>query len=50
MLTRELVEDRYSDVELCVTLMPTEIIICTMHTQNMLGEKGHRIRELTSIV
>merc|ERR1711972_583464 len=40
-LTRELAEDGYSGVEVRVT--PTR-------TQNVLGEKGRRIRELTSVV
>jgi small subunit ribosomal protein S3e len=34
----------------CVTPMRTEIIIWATHTQNVLGEKGRRIRELTSVV
>merc|ERR1712130_448997 len=40
-LTRELAEDGYSGVEVRVT--PTR-------TENVLGEKGRRIRELTSVV
>merc|ERR1712124_209215 len=39
--TRELAEDGYSGVE--VRVAPTR-------TQNVLGEKGRRIRELTSVV
>jgi ribosomal protein S3 len=50
MLTRELAEDGYSGVEVRVTRMRTEIIICATRTQNMLNEKGRRIRELTSVV
>ncbi|KAG5229930.1 Filament plant protein [Salix suchowensis] len=50
VLTRELAEDGYSGVEVRVTPMPTEIIIRATRTQNVLGEKGGRIRELTSIV
>ncbi|KAB5524734.1 hypothetical protein DKX38_022483 [Salix brachista] len=49
-LTRELAEDGYSGVEVRVTPMPTEIIIRATRTQNVLGEKGGRIRELTSVV
>jgi small subunit ribosomal protein S3e len=50
MLTRELAEDGYSGVDVRVTLMHTEIIIRATRTQNMLGEKGRRIWELTSIM
>ncbi|KAB5524935.1 hypothetical protein DKX38_022684 [Salix brachista] len=50
VLTRELAEDGYSGVEVRVTPMPTEIIIRATRTQNVLGEKGGRIRELTSVV
>jgi len=49
-LTRELGEDGYSGVEVRVTPMRTEIIIRATRTQNVLGEKGRRIRELTSMV
>ena len=50
MLVRELAEDGYSGVEVRVTPMRTEIIIRATRTQNVLGEKGRRIRELTSLV
>merc|ERR1719218_428309 len=50
LLTRELAEDGYSGVEVRVTPMRTEIIIRATRTQNVLGEKGRRIRELTSLV
>ncbi|CAL8996040.1 unnamed protein product [Prunus brigantina] len=50
VLTRELAEDGYSGVEVRVTPVRTEIIIRATRTQNVLGEKGRRIRELTSIV
>lgn len=33
-----------------VTPIRTEIIILATRTQNVLGEKGRRIRELTSVV
>jgi small subunit ribosomal protein S3e len=48
--TRELAEDGYSGVEVRVTPTRTEIIIMATRTQNVLGEKGRRIRELTSVV
>merc|ERR1712086_400500 len=50
LLTRELAEDGYSGVEVRVTPMKTEIIIRATRTQSVLGEKGRRIRELTSVV
>merc|ERR1711887_318728 len=40
----------YSGVEVRVTPTKTEIIILATRTQNVLGEKGRRIRELTSVV
>ncbi|XP_066337683.1 small ribosomal subunit protein uS3x-like [Miscanthus floridulus] len=49
MLMRELAEDGYFGVEVRVTPMRTEIIIHATRTQNVLGEKGRRIRELTSV-
>jgi len=49
-LQRELGEDGYSGVEVRVTPVRTEIIISATRTQNVLGEKGRRIRELTSLV
>ncbi|CAL9053955.1 unnamed protein product [Musa banksii] len=48
VLTRELAEDGYSGVEVRVTPVRTEIIIRAIRTQNVLGEKGRRIRELTN--
>ena len=48
--TRELAEDGYSGVEVRVAPTRTEIIIMATRTQNVLGEKGRRIRELTSVV
>nr|ALS05076.1 40S ribosomal protein S3 [Centropages tenuiremis] len=50
LLMRELAEDGYSGVEVRVTPVKTEIIIMATRTQNVLGEKGRRIRELTSVV
>ena len=49
-MTRELSEDGYSGVEVRVTPVRTEIIIRATRTQSVLGEKGRRIRELTSVV
>jgi len=49
-LSRELGEDGYSGVEVRVTPMRTEIIIRATRTQAVLGDKGRRIRELTSLV
>jgi small subunit ribosomal protein S3e len=49
-LQGELGEDGYAGVEVRVTPMRTEIIIRATRTQNVLGEKGRRIRELTSLV
>ena len=50
LLTRELAEDGYAGVEVRRTPMRTEIIIRATRTQSVLGEKGRRIRELTSVV
>jgi len=50
LLTRELAEDGYAGVEVRTTPHRTEIIIQATRTQNVLGEKGQRIRELTSVV
>ena len=47
---RELGEDGYAGCEVRVTPMRTEIVIRATRTQNVLGEKGRRIRELTSFV
>merc|ERR1711865_1173359 len=49
-LTRELGEDGYSGVEIRVCPMKTDIVIRATRTPNVLGEKGRRIRELTSLV
>jgi len=50
LFTRELSEEGYSGMEVRVTPERTEIIIRATRTQNVLGEKGQRIRELKSIV
>merc|ERR1711871_985596 len=50
LFIRELSEEGYSGVEVRVTPMRTEVIIRATRTQNVLGEKGRRIRELTAVV
>ena len=49
-LRRELAEDGYSGVEIRMSPTKTVIIILATRTQSVLGEKGRRIRELTSVV
>jgi small subunit ribosomal protein S3e len=49
-LTSELAEDGYSGVEVRQTPVRTEIIIKATKTQNVLGERGRKIRELTALV
>jgi len=48
--TRELSEEGYSGVDVRKTPTRTEIIVRATHTQEVLGEKGRRIRELTLLV
>lgn len=48
--TRELAEEGYSGCEVRVTHARTEIIIRATHTQEVLGDKGRRIRELKALV
>lgn len=43
-------EDGYAGVEVRVTPSRTEIVIRATRTQRVLGEKGRRIRELTSLI
>ena len=50
LLKRELAEDGYSGVEVRVTPRKTKIIIKATRTQNVLGDKGIRIRQLKSVV
>jgi len=50
LLQKELAEEGYAGVEVRVTPTRTELIIRATRTQNVLGEKGRRIRELTSVV
>merc|ERR1712000_225186 len=47
---RELAEEGYPGVEVRVTPTVTDIIIRATHTQEVLGEQGRRIRELTSLI
>ncbi len=49
-LKRELAEDGFSGVETRVTPARTEIVIKATKTKEVLGDKGRRIRELTSLV
>lgn len=49
-LTRTLAEDGYAGVEVRKTPIRTEIIIRATRTREVLGEKGRRIRELTSVI
>lgn len=49
-LRRELAEDGYSGVEVRKASRRFEIIISATRTQQVLGEKSRRIRELTSVV
>jgi small subunit ribosomal protein S3e len=50
LFSRQLAEDGYAGLEVRVTSLRTEIIIKATRTQDVLGEKGQRIRELTSVV
>src|SRR5271156_3022295 len=49
-LVHELAEEGFAGVEIRQTPLRTEIVIRATRTQNVLGEKGRRIRELTSWV
>jgi small subunit ribosomal protein S3e len=50
LFCKELAEIGYAGVEVRVTPLRTEVIIKATRTQDVLGEKGQRIRELTSVV
>lgn len=50
LFQRQLAADGYAGLEVRVTAAKTEIIIKATRTQDVLGEKGQRIRELTSAV
>lgn len=47
---RELAEEGYSGVEVRVTPTVTDIIIRATHTQEVLGEQGRRIREVSKMM
>lgn len=49
-LRRELAEDGYSGVQVRPAPSKTEIVIWATRPQSVLGEKGRRIKELTSVV
>ena len=49
-LSCTLAEDGYAGVEVRVTPIKTEIIIRATRTREVLGVKGRRIRELTSLI
>ena len=49
-MTRLLTEDGYAGLEVRETPFRTEVIIRATRPQNVLGERGKRIRELTSVV
>lgn len=49
-LQRVLGEDGYAGVEVRVTPIRTEVIVRATKTREVLGDKGRRIRELTSLV
>ncbi|KAI9182903.1 40S ribosomal protein S3 [Blastocladiella emersonii ATCC 22665] len=49
-LQRELSEDGYAGVEVRVTPARTEIIIRATSTMSIVGQRGRRINELTSLV
>jgi small subunit ribosomal protein S3e len=50
LFSRQLAEDGYAGLKVQVTPQRTEIIIKATRTQDVLGEKGQRIREMTSVV
>ncbi|CAD5219640.1 unnamed protein product [Bursaphelenchus okinawaensis] len=50
LLMKELAEDGYAGVEVRRAPTRTEVIITATRTQNVLGERGRRIRELTAVV
>ena len=50
LFSRQLAENGYAGLEVRTTPLKTEIIIKATKTQDVLGEKGQRIRELTSVV
>jgi len=49
-LQRELAEDGYSGVTVRVTPTRIEIVVKATRSKNVLGDKGRRLRELTSVI
>jgi small subunit ribosomal protein S3e len=49
-LTRELAEDGYSGIDVRTAPSRIEIIISAANVQNVLGDRGRRIRELKSLI
>jgi small subunit ribosomal protein S3e len=49
-LTRELAEDGYAGVKVRTTAVCTEIIISATLVQNVVGERGRRLKELTHLI
>jgi small subunit ribosomal protein S3e len=49
-LMKELAEDGYAGVEIRRGPKRTEAIITATRTQNVLGERGRRIRELSAVI
>lgn len=50
LLTRELADAGYAGVEIRNAPMRTEIIIRASNPQDVLGDKGRRIRELSAVI
>ena len=50
LFARQLAEDGYAGLEVRQTPTRTEIIVKATRTQDVLGEKGQRIREMTSVL
>ncbi|GMM47662.1 ribosomal 40S subunit protein S3 [Pichia kluyveri] len=48
--TRELAEEGYAGCEVKITPTKTDVIIKATRTNDVLGEKGRRIRELTMLI
>jgi ribosomal protein uS3 len=50
LFTRMLGHDGYTGLEVRRSPVKTEIVLRATRTQNILGEKGRRIREITSLI
>ncbi len=50
LFSRQLAEDGYAGLEVRVTPHKTEIIIKATRTQDVIGEQGRRINELTAVI